>query len=447
MKPRFRGAEDMIGIVTVHDGPPLPSGEIIAPEVTEDHDNFQDADKFLAAGGSRGRQLQVLVEGTWFINRLFATVETIKKTIVEIGFVGVVVSYTGRSGMDTSGEDFQHGELVARGDRGVWKDALLPGKYAFNTYAGSIESVPTTNFVLKWMSNTAGAFKFDENLSEISLITRDAFEPILPLSVVLHIPYKKAPELVQRFGNVKRLVEATLDPMVSSYFKNLGQKRSLIELLQERDKIQEEASKDMRTRFAAYTLEFQEVLIGTPKPREGDTTLETILIQLRQRQVAKEQTETYKEQQAAAVQERELNEAKATAAMQAELTQSTIQIRVQENAGAARLAAATKDADAIKVNADANAYKIFQEGEQTARAATLQVTAYGGPEYRLSLEIARALFEAIQTGHQAVVPQVLVNGGSESGGSIGSLLTGILSASMLKRDNSEGVVRFPTAAE
>ena len=76
--------EDTIGIVTVHDGSSLPQGEIIAPVVGDDpenadvyHNKFQDADHFLLAGGMRGRQLQVLVEGTYYINRLFATVEMI----------------------------------------------------------------------------------------------------------------------------------------------------------------------------------------------------------------------------------------------------------------------------------------------------------------------------------------------------------------------------------
>ncbi len=77
---------DLVGIVTVHDGPSLSPGEIIAPEVGTDlrddetfHNNFQEPEKFLKAGGYRGRQLQVIVEGTWYINRLFATVEAVRK--------------------------------------------------------------------------------------------------------------------------------------------------------------------------------------------------------------------------------------------------------------------------------------------------------------------------------------------------------------------------------
>src|ERR1700748_2432943 len=125
----LKDAEDQVGVVTVHDGPALATGEIIAPTVGDDpndaahfHNSFQDPEKFLAAGGRKGRQLQVLVEGTYYINRLFATVERIAKTVVEVGHVGVVVSYTGQAGADTSGEAYRHGELVENGYRGVWCD-------------------------------------------------------------------------------------------------------------------------------------------------------------------------------------------------------------------------------------------------------------------------------------------------------------------------------------
>jgi uncharacterized membrane protein YqiK len=200
----------------------------------------------------------------------------VAKTIIEVGHVGVVISYTGNDTADTSGEDYRHGELVARGSRGVWSEPLLPGKYAFNTYAGKIIIVPTTNFILKWESETIGQHKFDENLSEVSLITRDAFEPTLPLSVVVHIDYRKAPLVVQRFGDIKKLVEQTLDPMVSAYFKNIAQKKTLIELLQERSDIQEQAGAEMRAKFTAYNLELQEVLIGTPRASRGNDQIEKV---------------------------------------------------------------------------------------------------------------------------------------------------------------------------
>jgi uncharacterized membrane protein YqiK len=109
----------------------------------------------------------------------------------------------------------------------------------------------------------------------------------------------------------------------------------------------------MKGKFTAYSLELQEVLIGTPRASQGDQTIENILIQLRSHQVAREQVTTFQEQEKAAVQKRALNEAKATAAAQTALTQSLIQIKVHENDGAAALARAQKDAETVKVTAAA----------------------------------------------------------------------------------------------
>ena len=438
---------DLVGIVTVHDGPSLPPGEIIAPEVGTDlhddgtfHNNFQEPEKFLAAGGHRGRQLQVIVEGTWYINRLFATVENVPKTIIPVGNVGVVIFYTGPRTADVSGEQYRHGELVGNGGRGVWKDPLLPGKYAFNTYAGKIEIVPTVNFILKWVRGEVGAMKLDENLSEISLITKDAFEPTLPLSVVMHIDYKKAPMIIQRFGDVKKLVEQTLDPMVSAFFKNVAQKMTLIELLQNRAAIQEESAAEMKVKFEGYSLELQEVLIGTPRAAPGDQTIENILIQLRMRQVAREQVETFQEQEKAAIQERTLNEAKATAAAQAALTQSLIQIRVNENEGAAALARAQKDAETRKVTAAAvgeqsrlegqgEADRALAVGAASAQATKLAVDAYGGPEFRLAEQNFAKFAEALTRINQPLVPQFLMSGGpGQESGSSGLIPTAMLSS-------------------
>lgn len=436
--------DDLIGIVTVHDGPSLAPGQIIASTVGNNaadtatfHNNFQDVERFLAAGGQRGRQLQVLVEGTYYINRLFATVEKIPKTTVEVGNVGVVVSYTGDLGPDVSGDEYKHGELVDTDRRGVWRMPLLPGKYAFNTYAGHVIMVPTTNFILKWNRSETGAHHYDENLAEVSLITRDAFEPSLPLSVVVHIDYRKAPLVVQRFGDIKRLVEQTLDPMVSAYFKNIAQTRTLIQLLQDRSAIQQQAGLEMQEKFGRYNLELQEVLIGTPTTGSGGGQIEQILTQLRSRQVAEEQVETYNRQEKAAVKERELREAEAKAKQQTAITESELSIQVQMNQGKAEYARAQQQAAQIQTLAQAEAEKIRilgegeakkiaalaeAEAERSARvgiaqamAIEEQVRAYGGPRFQLTQQVMNRFAEAIEQSKVDVVPKVVISGAGTGG--------------------------------
>jgi uncharacterized membrane protein YqiK len=442
----IKGADDCIGVVTIHDGPSLPQGHIIAPVVGDDpmnaptyHNNFQDPERFLAAGGLRGRQHQVLVEGTYFLNRLFATVEMIPKTIVEVGTVGVVVSYTGREGVDMTGAEYKHGELVQKGERGVWSEPLLPGKYAFNTYAGKVIMVPTTNFILKWNRSEVGAHHFDENLTEVSLITKDAFEPKLPLSVVVHIDYRKAPLVIQRFGDVKRLVEQTLDPMVAAYFKNVGQTRTVIQLIQDRSAIQELSGHEMKQKFAHYNLELEEVLIGTPTSSAGDTHIDQILTQLRARQIAEEQVETYARQERAAIKERELRDAEARAEGQKQITASELSVAYEANAGkaeyerslheAARMRAlAEAEAEKIKTLADAEAEKAARIGIAQAIAAEEQVRAYGGPKFQVTQQVMGKLAEAIAEAKVDIVPRVMLGGTGQGSSNLFETLLAMLAA-------------------
>ena len=440
----IKDSDDLIGIVTVHDGPSLPSGEIIAPIVGSDmtdsatyHNNFQMPDRFINASGLRGRQLQVLVEGTYYLNRLFATVEMIQKTVVEVGFVGVVVSYTGKLSEDLSGLDYRHGELVSTGSRGVWSDPLLPGKYAFNTYAGKVVMVPTTNIILKWIKSEVGSHNLDENLSEVSLITKDAFEPSLPLSVVIHIDYQKAPLVVQRFGDVKKLVEQTLDPMVSAYFKNIGQTRTLIELIHERNEIQRQSSQEMKDKFLHYNLELEEVLIGTPTTAGDDKNMEIILNQLRSRQIAVEQIETFQRQQVAAQKERELREAQARAEQQRNITESEVSITVLSNQGKADYARAVQQAAQIRTLAEAEAEKIARTGIAQAIATEEQVAAYGGPQFQVTQQVMNRFAEAVQQSRVDVVPRVVVGGSSEGGVTGSSIMEGLLTLLLSDKLNLE----------
>src|SRR3989475_5911931 len=63
-----------IALVVAADGASIPSERILAKIV--DCDNFQDARKFLANGGEKGRQLGILTAGTYRINSALFNVIT-----------------------------------------------------------------------------------------------------------------------------------------------------------------------------------------------------------------------------------------------------------------------------------------------------------------------------------------------------------------------------------
>ena len=427
--------QDNIGIVTCHDGPSLAAGEIIAPPVglSKDdpnfHNNYQDLEAFLRGGGRRGRQYAPLTDGTYFINRWFATVELIDKKIVPIGFVGVVVSYYGLAGLDLSGIDFRHGERVQEGERGVWAKPLGPGKYPFNTYAGSVVLVPTTNFVLHWITGKSEGHRYDESLRSIDLVTKDAYEPTLPLSVVVHIDYEKAPSVIQRFGDVKQLITQTLDPMLSAYFRDVAHRRSMLELIHERDLIQKEAREELKRKFLAFDIECVDVLIGKPETASADGKIETLLDQLRQRQLATEQIETFARQQQAAAKRQELNDAQAKADMQVELSQSKVRIDVITNQAEANLSKTRKEAEQTIILAEADSRRRSLEGQgeservrrigqSEAQVLLKKVTSFGDPRlYAMSL-----VSEFLSKSQQPIVPRQVFMSGDQDAGLVGTLL-------------------------
>jgi uncharacterized membrane protein YqiK len=421
--------DDNIGVVTVHDGPPIESGEVIAAEVhapagEPDHDCFQDPEALLRLGGRRGKQLQVLTDGTYFINRWFATVEFCPKTVIPIGYVGVVVSYFGHLGEDVTGEQFRYGEQVEKGRRGVWRKPLPPGKYPLNPYALKVELVPTVNFVLRWITGMSEEHQYDKDLTSIALITADGYEPLLPLSLVLHIDYEMAPRVVQRFGDVKRLISQTLDPIISAYFRDVAQTTQMLDLLTRREQIQQRATDELGRRFRDYDITCVAVLIGRPESpmdaaHKGQDPIQGLYDQLRQRRLASEQVETYQRQQEAAMKLRELNEARAAADKQTELTQTHVDIEIAANRGEAQLAEARRLAERDVSRADGEgrarellgrgeAARISQTGLAEAGVFLKKIKAYGDSRlFALNL-----VSEQMARSQQPLVPQrVLMMGG------------------------------------
>ncbi len=159
---------------------------------------------------------------------------------------------------------------MPRGSRGIWETPFEPGKYPLNPYAMEATVVPTTNFQLRWISGTSGGLNYDEDLREVPVITADAFEILLPLSIVAHISPMNAPHVIQRFSNVQRLVTQTLDPFVSAYFKDAAQSQARCwRSCRAARTVQSAALATMQERLREHRIDVEEVLLGTPKAPPG----------------------------------------------------------------------------------------------------------------------------------------------------------------------------------
>ncbi len=187
--------------------------------------------------------------------------------------------------------------------------------------------------------------------------------------------------------------------------------------------------KSCASRFREFDIECVDVLIGKPDTAEAGGKIETLLEQLRLRQLSIEQLETFERQRAAADKQRGLSEAQAQAAKQTELTNSRIQIQIAENQGEADLAQARKRAEQLLVTARAESQqrvlagkgegaRVLQTGLAEASVLVRKIGSFGDP--RLYALLAAA--EKLSTSSQPLVPErvFMAGAGGENGHAAGA---------------------------
>ncbi len=432
--------QDQVGIVTTNEGTPLDSGEIAGPEIAG-HNMYQNGQVFVDNGGRKGLQEQVMLAGTYYINPLFISVATVPMTEVSIGYVGVVVAYVGKKGTDISGEGFRHGNMVQRGEKGVWADVLDPGKYPINPHTHKVELVPTTNIVLNWATAKTESHALDANLSTITVRSSDGFTFNLDVSQIIHVSRTNAPKVIARFGNMSNLVTQVLEPLIGNYFRNSAQKSDVIDFLLKRSERQAEAKGHIEHALSEYDVQAVDSLIGDIVP-----PLE-LMKTLTDRKVAQQQQITYDTQRQAEAGRQLLEEQTALADTRKEVVAAERRVTVAGQDAKAAVNKATGEAEAKTINAKADAEVIITVGNakatQTnavggAEADVLKRKAeYVGPAAYALMEIAKDL----AASKVKLVPEIVVSGsgGDNKGGGIVDALLGV----SLQRLTEQAVTAHP----
>lgn len=453
--------DGQVGVITALDGVPLDQSAI-AGNVIKDHNNFQDFDLFLANGGQRGLQTQVIQAGTYSLNPWAVQVEKVPMTQIPIGHVGVVISYVGIEGKDVTGEGFKHGNIVNKGEKGVWITPYDPGKYAINPYTTKIEIVPTTNLVLNWANARTESHNLDKGLSTITVRSKDGFPFNLDVSQIIHIPAPDAPKVIARFGSMQNLVSQVLEPTIGNYFRNSAQDSDVIAFLTTRQARQNAAKESISKVLDDYNVHAVDTLIGDITPPES------LMKTLTDRKIAQEEEVTFDTQRKAQDQRKTLESAKALADMQGkmvaaqqsvEISQREAEARIKSSEGEAKSAElraggeakalelkaaaqskakklmAEADAAQITLTGNAEATKIEAIGRATAEAYELQVKAMGEENFG-KLKVT----EAIGTNNIKIIPEILISGGNGNG----SPIDGLLGMEMLKLIQDKKAKATPT---
>ncbi|MFA6227550.1 MAG: SPFH domain-containing protein [Candidatus Paceibacterota bacterium] len=418
-------ADNKVGIVTTKDGQPLKTGEIAGKEIGG-HNRFQDGEKFIEGGGFRGLQEQVLLAGRYYINPRFATVEVVDMTIVPIAHAGVVIAYVGEPGVDVTGDSFKHGNLVKKGEKGVWVEPLDPGKYPVNPYTHKVECVPTANVVLNWATGKTESHKLDEKLCTITVRSQDGFTFNLDVSQIIHIPRTEAPKVIARFGNVANLVTQVLEPTIGNYFRNAAQGSDVIDFLKGREGRQRDAKNRISAALQDYNVVAVDTLIGDITP--PDELMKT----LTDRKIAEQEQVTFATQEVAQNARKKLQQATAQADTQAsvvtaersvEIAKFTADaaIKTAEGAAKSKEVNAQADANVLKLVGDAEGGKIKAIGTAEANVIEMKIKSMESDNYAM-VQVAKYLAE----NHIQLVPQIMVSGGGAATGGDGTLVNVLL---------------------
>jgi uncharacterized membrane protein YqiK len=417
--------DDKVGVVMTREGTPLAAGEIAGPTISG-HNMFQNPQSFVTGGGSKGLQEQVLLAGRYFINPRFATVELVDMAEVPIANVGVVIAFVGKEGKDVTGESFRHGNLVSKGEKGVWVTPLDPGKYPLNPYTHKVINVPTANVVLNWATGKTEAHKLDANLSTITVRSADGFKFNLDVSQIIHIPRSDAPKVIARFGSMSALVTQVLEPTIGNYFRNAAQGSDIIDFLKNRSARQQEARVAISAALAEYNVGAVDTLIGDIVP--PDQLMKT----LTDRKLAEQERVTFETQRQAQGVRQELEQATALAATQAKVVDAERQVAIAEFAARAAVKSAEGEGQAKKINAEADANVLRTVGDAQA-AKTKAVGAAEAEVIRLKIDSMEAgnyavvqVADALAKSGSKLVPDIVANGSSAAGGSGGTLVDVLL---------------------
>jgi regulator of protease activity HflC (stomatin/prohibitin superfamily) len=428
---------DVVGVVTTLEGEPLESGhiasrlggfgdmeklelagaddqkliEVLLGDKNASHNNYQDFQAFLNAGGKMGLQHDVLRYGAYTLNPFLVRVEIVPMLVVKQGEAAAIKAYVGLVTQDTSGPNFKFGSLVKPGHRGLWEDPLRTGKYAINPRIYKAEVVPTAILKLDWAAEVTGAHGLDKNLQPIVAKSDEGFVFKIDLQVLIHVPDTKAPKVISMVGTMKNLVDDVLQAAVGNLFRDKLGSMHAIQFIETRQEVQQEAFKHIQAQLAQYDVETRGVYIQ-------DVILPQDLVKvLTEREIANQQIATFQKQEEAQKGRIAMEKAKGTADMQSPLARSEVEISIKENNAKARKAEADGEATFTSRTGAAKAAEVEAVGLAKAKAYKEQVSALGQSQTAL-VNVA----DVLSRGTVPFMPNILVTGGNGDGNAANGLM-------------------------
>jgi regulator of protease activity HflC (stomatin/prohibitin superfamily) len=449
MAPATVVAAAQVGLVTAKDGEPLPPGELVAMSVSG-HNDFQNGSAFLAAGGQRGPQQDLLRPGTYYINPLMFDARLDDVAVVQRGQVAVLVSNVGPEPERPTQERLAEGQeryVVPTGFRGIQAEVAGPGVYYLNRWAYIAYIIPTTNLTVDWAEETtvvtesAGPRTQSDDevtgqrvqlFNPLSVISRDGFEMKVSVKVIMRVHPEQAPLMVAKIGSVQNLIDHVIHPMIDSSFRNQASSTEAMAFMQDRAIEQEKAEVRAREEMEHYHVECVRVLIS-------QIILPTELMEIQTRRViAAQQQAMFIEQQRSEQQRIATENTRAQADQQVNLVTAQIGVQIAEQTRQRTVIEAEGRARAVELEGAAEGSKILAIGNATAEAYDRQQDAIGQANL-FGIEVSKAIAAA----GLKITPDIVVGGGA--GGDGANIFAAFL-AQMLAGNRNGGGASAPPGA-
>ncbi|HTK37481.1 MAG TPA: SPFH domain-containing protein, partial [Pyrinomonadaceae bacterium] len=300
-----------------------------------------------------------------------------------------------------------------------------PGRYYVNTLAVSPIVIPTTNQTVEW---TAG--EVANTFDPFEVISKDGFTMQLEVRVVFRVKPEDAPFMVAKIGDVTRLIQNVMHPLIDSIFRNQASESSAMAYLQNRHEEQERAEARVRMHLLKYHVDVVNVLICHIRLPEELMKTQTEKILAEQRQ------NMYDAQREAEVKRIELERTSSQADNQKSLMEATVGVDIAGKRSEQRKKEAEGEAYYISETGKAEAEKMRLIGEAQGVAYKEQVNALGAN----GVAIVETLKVIGEKGVR-ITPDIMASGGGTSGdGGIGTLLLLNLFRDQMKKNDGSAVV-------
>lgn len=406
--------QGQVGVVSALDGKPLPTGEVYA-DAWESSDDMLDGKKFLGEGkGFRGPQLSVLTPGRYRYNPRLFNITAKPALVVHVGEVAVIKANAGpRYTKPEGGVEIINGvPLVPKNYQGIWNEALLPGAYNLHPDAYQVVRVQVTKRV----------YTYQDEKWAIKVRSKDGFTFPVDVRVSVEVSAADAPKLVailadpdkvekdeQEDESLPRLEAKVVLPLIRTSFRDVAQRMNALQFVEERSRVEQEASDLMRTELGKYFLRTDGVFVANIELDHSEAGKQLLLTQT-DRVVALNQQQMFGEKKKAEETRATFIKAQEEAEQQRKLADATYQVLVAEQKAKGREAEAVGEARYIEITSQAKkqAYTAMAEAIGAQGVTTLE------------------LLKLVSEGKVQITPQVMVTGNGGANEALSGTILGNL---------------------